>query len=49
MANAGIFGIVISKLSYWQEPYSFTLLKVGKDLKIGSYCIILPLNLAVYL
>ena len=49
MADAGIFGIIISKLYYGKKPCLIILLKVDKGLKIGFYHTILPLNLTVRL
>ena len=49
VASASIFTIIVSKLYYKKKPYLIILLKVNKGLKINFYCIILPLNLAVYL
>ena len=49
VAGAGILGIIISKLCYKKKPYPIILLKVDKDLEVGFYHIILPLNLAIRL
>lgn len=48
MADAQIFGIVIYKLGYWQEPSLVILFKIDRNLKINLYDIVLPLYLAVY-
>ena len=49
VAGACILGVVISKLSYWQEPCPIILLKIDKDSKISFHCAVLPLRLAVCL
>lgn len=37
MTNAGIFSIIIRKLSYWKESWTIILLKIYKNLKISFY------------
>ena len=49
VAGNSILGIIVSKLCYEKSLYPIILLKVDKSLKVGFYCTILPLNLAVYL
>ena len=49
MADAGILGIVVSKLRHRKKLYLIILFKVDKDSEVGFHCIILPLSLAVYL
>ena len=49
VAGAGILGIVVSKLRHKKKPCPIILLKNDKGLKIGFYCTILSLSLAVYL
>ena len=49
VANAGIFGILISKFCYEKKPYLIILLKVDNGLEIDFHCTILPLSLAVRL
>lgn len=47
IVGAGIFSIVICKLSYWQEPDLIVLLKINKDLKIYFYYTILIFGLVI--
>ena len=47
VVGARIFCIVISKFSYWQEPGPIILLEIDKGSKVGLYCAILSLGLAV--
>ena len=47
VAGAGIFGVVICKLSYLQEACSVILLSVHKGSEICFYCAILLLCLAI--
>ena len=49
MANISIFGIIVDKLCHGKKLYLIILLKVDKNLKIGFYYTILPLNLVVCL
>ena len=49
VANAGIFGIVVSKLYHGKKPCPIILLEVNKGSEVGFYCTILLLNLAVRL
>lgn len=49
MARACIFGIVIYKLSYWQEPSLIVLFNINKSLKISLYIIFLLFCLAINL
>lgn len=47
--GAGIFGIVIRKLSYWQLPCPIILFEINKGSKLGLHYTILPLVLTVSL
>ena len=47
LLNAGIFNIIVYKLSYWQELYLIILVKIEKDSKIYFYYSILILDLAI--
>ena len=49
MINAGILGIVISKLRYIKKPCPIILLKIDKCLKVGFYYTILPFCLSIHL
>ena len=49
MASTDIFGVVIGKLCYRKKPCLIILLEIDKDLEIGFYHTILPLNLAICL
>ena len=49
VANASIFGIVISKLHYRKKLCLVILFKVKKNLKVDFYYTILPLSLTVCL
>ena len=49
IAGACIFGIIISKFDYWQEPYLNILLEVDKGSKISLHSTDLPLCLTVNL
>ena len=49
MADACIFGILISKLCYKQEPSLIILLEIDKDPKVGLYDTVLLLYLTVCL
>ena len=49
VANAGILGIVVSKLRHGKKPCSIILLKVDKGSKVGFYHTILPFGLTVRL
>ena len=49
MADACIFGIIISKLGHGQESGPIILFKIDEDSKIGLYGTILPFCLAVCL
>ena len=49
MANVGIFDVVVGKLCYEKKLCPIILLKVDKSSKVGFYCTILSLNLAVHL
>ncbi len=49
MASTRIFGVVISKFSYYKEPNLMILLVVNKSPKVGFYHTILRLSLAVNL
>ena len=47
LANADILSVVVCKLRYRKKLCPIILLEVDKSSKIGFYCIILPLSLAV--
>ena len=47
MTSASIFGIVISKLSYWKESSSVVFFEVNKSTKICLHCTILTLGLVI--
>ena len=47
VAGAGILGIVVGKLSHWQEPCPVILLPVHKGSEVCLYCAILPVCLAI--
>ena len=49
MAGASVFGIIVNKLYYGKKLCLIILLKIDKNLEIGFYCTILPLNLATHL
>lgn len=49
VASIYIFGIIINKLSYWEELNLVILLVVNKNPEISLYYTILSLNLAVNL
>ena len=49
MAGARIFGVVVSKLSYWQKPSPVILLTVNKRFEVCIHGAVLPLGLAVCL
>ena len=49
MASIDIFGIIVNKLHNKKKLYLIILLEVDKNLEIGFYYTILPLNLAIYL
>ena len=49
VANAGILGIVVSKLCHGKKPYPIILLEVDKGSEVGFYRTILSLSLAVRL
>ena len=49
MADAGILGIIVSKLRHGKKPCLIILLKVDEGLEVGFYRTILPLNLVVCL
>ena len=49
MANARIFGIIISIFGHWQEPSLIILLEIDKSSEIGYYGTDLPFGLAVSL
>ena len=49
LANASILGIIVGKFRHEKKLCPIILFKVNKSLKVDFYCIILPLNLAVYL
>ena len=49
IANANIFGIIISKLYHKKKLYLIILLEINKNLEISFYYTILPFNLAVNL
>ena len=49
IANAGIFGIVISKLCHEIKLYSIILFKVDKGLEVSFYYIILLFDLTICL
>lgn len=49
MVSAYIFGIIVSKLSYWQKPSLVILLIVNKCFELCIYDTVLPLGLAVCL
>lgn len=49
MASASILGVVVGKLSYWEELSPIILLIIEKNSKIGFHCIVLPLCLAISL
>ena len=49
MVNVYIFGIIINKFSYCKECRQIILLVINKNFKIGLYCIVLVLGLAINL
>ena len=49
VANASIFSIILSKLYHRQKLYLVILLEVDKNSKVGFYCAVLSLDLAVHL
>lgn len=49
MTNTCIFNIVISKLSYRQEPSPVILFKIHKNFKISFHCALLSLILVISL
>lgn len=49
VAGACIFGVVVSKLSYWQKPSPVILLTVNKRFEICIHGAVLPFGLAVCL
>ena len=49
VTGAGIFGVSVSKLRHKKKSYSIILFKIDEGQKVGFYCAILPLNLAVCL
>lgn len=49
MVNAHIFGIVVSKFSYWEEPNPIVLLVIDKNSEVSLYCIVLSLGLVINL
>ena len=49
IANVSILNIIVSKFCYKKKLYPIILLKVYKNLEVGFYYTILPLNLPVYL
>ena len=49
VTSAGVFGVILRKLSYRSEPGPVILLKVDKGLEVGPHSAVLPLCLAVSL
>ena len=49
VTGAGIFDIVISKFSYWQQFYPIILFSIDKCFEVCFYCIIFPVRLAIRL
>ena len=49
MTGADILGIIISKLHHKKKPCPIILFEIDKNPKVGFYCAILPLSLAVCL
>ena len=49
MANINIVSIIVSKFYHKKKLFLIILLKIDKDLEVSFYCIILPLNLTIYL
>ena len=49
MANARIFGIIISELGHRQEVCTVILFKIDKGLEVGFYRAILTFGLAICL
>ena len=49
MIGAGIFGIIVYKLSYWYKPGPVILFEVNKDLKVGLHSAVMPLCLTISL
>ena len=47
VAGAGVLGIVVGKLSYWQEPCPVILLSVHKGSEVCLHCAVLSLCLAI--
>ena len=47
VTGAGILGIIVSKLNYWQQLYLIVLLLINKYSKVYFYCYILSLCLAI--
>ena len=49
MTGISILGIIVGKLRHEKKSYPIILLKVFEGLEVGFYCIILSLNLVIYL
>lgn len=49
MASAGVLDIIIGKFEHKQKPSLIVLFEINKDLEIGFYSTILPINLAICL
>ena len=47
VAGAGVFGIVLGKLSHWQEPYPVILFPVYECSEVCLYYAFLPFCLAI--
>ena len=47
VAGTGIFGIIVYKLSYWQEACPVILLLVYKSSEVCLYCAVLSFCLAI--
>ena len=47
VAGAGVLGIVVGKLSHWQEPCLVILLPVHKGSEVCLHCAVLPFYLAI--
>ena len=49
VANASIFGIIISEFCHKKKPCPVILFEIDESSKVGFYCIILPFGLTFYL
>lgn len=49
VADACIFSIIIGKINHWDDPSPIIFLVINKNFRVGLYCTILSLGLAINL